>query len=239
MKLTSNHFKSICSCQHQCTQHYLPISKPENILRIIWNLSKIFSMPFIYYKLPCKNKLVKAAVTGRCKYPLIQPNYTWVSGRLSQESTMQRKCKTRDIFRSTGPGQCEGTYLPAPCVRWNLDWEERGWPDLKEKFTSLCCRNCGRPRKPTRWRASQRSDMSKTKCLWISEGETILTAGASLHSTHCRKLLLNLREAWCTTLSSQHWLVLSTNQPDKILSFKCGNISKAAFHLGPFQYFSF
>lgn len=65
MRLTSNHFKSICSCQHQCTQHYLPISKPENILRIIWNLSKIFSMPFIYYKLPCKNKLVRAAGTGR------------------------------------------------------------------------------------------------------------------------------------------------------------------------------
>lgn len=30
-----------------------------------------------------------------------------------------------------------------------------------------------------------------------------------------------------------------TNQPDKILSFKYGNISIAAFHLGPFQYFSF
>lgn len=32
-------------------------------------------MPFIYYKLPCKNKLAKPAVTGQHKHPLIQPNY--------------------------------------------------------------------------------------------------------------------------------------------------------------------
>lgn len=79
---------------------------------------------------------------------------------------MRRECKTCDIFRSAGLGQCEGTYLPAPCVRWKSDWEETGWPPadyLKEEFTSLCCRECGRPRKPTRWRASQRSEMAKTK----------------------------------------------------------------------------
>lgn len=32
-------------------------------------------MPFIYYKLPCKNKLAKPAVTGQHKHPLIQPTY--------------------------------------------------------------------------------------------------------------------------------------------------------------------
>lgn len=80
-------------------------------------------MPFIYYKLPCKNKLAKPAVTGQHKHPLIQPNYFSLWGDFSG----RRKCG-RDINQQEcqHTAQYERVHLPSLCVSSNLDWEERG-----------------------------------------------------------------------------------------------------------------
>lgn len=134
MKLTSNHFKSICSCQHQCTQHYLPISKPENILRIIWNLSKIFSTPFIYYKLPCKNKLVKAAVTGDVNTHWYNP--TTLESLAGSPRKAQCRENVKPVTFSDQQAQAsvkERIYLPHV---WDEIWTEKKRADLTSRKSS-------------------------------------------------------------------------------------------------------
>lgn len=191
-------------------------------------------MPLIYYKLPCKNKLAKPAVTGQHKHTLIQqPNNVKSQMRFSHRGKMQRKYKSTEIFNiwnvTSDQHVCSNIkvclqlpYKPGlekKRLKWNT-WQSFQWGSQvsvqqlsleSHKSSNMSCfRNVKEhERWPNMNMIMNMQGSSQFNC------KTHITYNLLPHTA--ARTSQTYRKPVSTSLPCQHGLVRSTNQPDKSL----------------------